>query len=91
MAAGWTSRSWWRRLNRMLQGWANYFCLGPVSQAYRAVDRHAAHRLRQWLRAEAQGAGVGGRHASPTQYLHDELGPDPPAAAGLADFPWANA
>ena len=25
------------RLNRMLGGWANYFCLGPVSKAYRSV------------------------------------------------------
>src|SRR5450432_14762 len=29
------------RLNRMLIGWANYFCLGPVSKAYSAVDLHA--------------------------------------------------
>ncbi|HLN30256.1 MAG TPA: group II intron reverse transcriptase/maturase [Gemmataceae bacterium] len=37
------------RLNRMLVGWANYFCLGPVGSAYRSVDRHACFRLRQWL------------------------------------------
>ena len=37
------------KLNRMLNGWANYFCLGPVSNAYRAVERHARKRLRQWL------------------------------------------
>ena len=37
------------RLNRMMTGWANYFCLGPVSKAYDAVDRHAKKRLRQWL------------------------------------------
>src|ERR1700688_1224405 len=29
-------------LNRMRIGWANYFCLGPVSNAYRAIDRHAS-------------------------------------------------
>jgi hypothetical protein len=29
------------RLNRVLTGWANYFCLGPVSKAYQAVDHHA--------------------------------------------------
>ncbi len=31
---------------------ANYFRLGPVSKAYRAVDRHARKRLRQWLCAK---------------------------------------
>ena len=30
-----------RKLNRMMTGWANYFCLGPVSKAYRAIERHA--------------------------------------------------
>ena len=40
------------KLNRMMNGWANYFCLGPVSKAYRAVDRHARKRLRQWLCAK---------------------------------------
>jgi RNA-directed DNA polymerase len=37
------------RLNRMMIGWANYFCLGPVSKAYSAVDLHARRRLRRWL------------------------------------------
>ena len=36
-------------LNRMLTGWANYFCLGAVSKAYSAVDLHARRRLRRWL------------------------------------------
>src|SRR5215831_9532974 len=37
------------QLNRMLTGWANYFCLGAVSNAYSAVDQHARRRLRRWL------------------------------------------
>ena len=37
------------RLNRMISGWANYFTLGQVSPAYKAVDRHATRRLRQWF------------------------------------------
>ena len=36
-------------LNRMMRGWANYFSLEQVSPAYRAIDRHAVRRLRQWL------------------------------------------
>ncbi len=38
------------RLNRMISGWANYFTLGQVGMAYKAVDRHATRRLRQWFR-----------------------------------------
>jgi group II intron reverse transcriptase/maturase len=41
-----------RKLNRIMIGWANYFCLGPVSKAYRAVGQHARKRLRQWLCAK---------------------------------------
>ena len=37
------------RLNRTITGWANYFSLGHVSPAYRAVNQHAVGRLRQWL------------------------------------------
>ena len=40
------------KLNRTMIGWANYFCLGPVSNAYRAVENHACKRLRQWLCAK---------------------------------------
>ena len=36
----------------MMIGSANYFRLGPVSKAYRAVERHARKRLRQWLCAK---------------------------------------
>ena len=37
------------RLNRVLLGWANYFCLGQAIPAYAAIDAHATKRLRQWL------------------------------------------
>jgi hypothetical protein len=39
-------------LNRVLRGWAGYFCLGPVSDAYRTVNAHVRYRLRKWWSAK---------------------------------------
>src|SRR5918993_617917 len=60
-------------LNRIMVGWGNYFCLGPVSKAYRTVERHARKRLRQWLCAKHKMTWPAtGRF--PDSALHDELG-----------------
>jgi group II intron reverse transcriptase/maturase len=61
------------KLNRTMIGWANYFCLGPVSKAYRAVDSYAQMRLRLWLRTKHK---VLGRATGdfPDTYLHGVLG-----------------
>lgn len=61
------------RLNRLLVGWANYFCLGPVSKAYRAVDAHVRWRLRQWLCVKHKVQGQG-RTRFPDEYLYGALG-----------------
>ena len=48
-----------KRLNQMLEGWANYFRLGQVSPAYQAIDRYTTQRLRRWLckKHKVQGSG----------------------------------
>jgi RNA-directed DNA polymerase len=57
-------------LNRKLIGWSNYFCLGPVSKAYRAVDKHTTRRLRQWLCTKHKVAGQGtGKFPDEALYL----------------------
>jgi RNA-directed DNA polymerase len=77
------------RLNRVLVGWANYFCLGPVSKAYRVVDAHARHRLRQWLCAKHKVKGQG-TSRFPDEYLDQTLGLVK-LQSWTRNFPWANA
>jgi len=78
-----------RRLNRLMIGWANYFCLGPVSQAYAAVDSHARRRLRQWLRRKHK-VKDRGTTRFPDTYLDRELGLTR-LSMRTRSFPWANA
>ena len=76
-------------LNRMLQGWGNYFQLGPVSKAYKAVDAHARKRLRRWLLRKHKEPGSGFKRY-PDPYLHESLGLYR-LSASACNFPWANA
>lgn len=75
------------KLNRKLRGWSNYFKLGPVSRAYRVIDRYVTNRLRRWLCKKHK---VPGRGTSryPDEYLYQELG-----LVRLSkltrNFPWA--
>ncbi len=76
-------------LNRLLVGWANYFCLGPVSKAYAAVDRHVCRRLRQWLCGKHRVPGQG-TSRFPNDHLHQTLGLVQ-LKGRTHNFPWANA
>jgi len=61
------------RLNRRLAGWANYFCLGTVSAAYRSVDSHVCQRLRQWLGRKMKVQGTSRSRFSEV-HLYQRLG-----------------
>ena len=77
------------RLNRTLTGWANYFSLGSVSKAYRALDHYTTERLRRWLCGKHKVRGRGTARY-PDSYLYDHLGlvrlPHRPR-----NLPWATA
>ena len=75
-------------LNRMMIGWANYFCLGPVSKAYQAVERHARKRLRQWLCAKHKVSWPATKRF-PEADLHDVRGLVR-LTTRTRSFPWAN-
>jgi RNA-directed DNA polymerase len=74
-------------LNRLMSGWANYFCLGPVSKAYRTVDRHARRRLRRWLCAKHDVSWPATKRY-PEAALHAELGLIR-LTTRTRSFPWA--
>jgi RNA-directed DNA polymerase len=77
------------RLNRQLRGWANYFRLGPVSRAYRAVDRYVTNRLRRWLCKKHKLPGAG-TSRFPDAYLYQQLGLIRLPAL-TRNLPWAKA
>ena len=72
-----------------MTGWANYFCLGPVSKAYRAVDAHARNRLRWWLCAK-HGQSGRGTARFPDEYLYMTIGLNR-LSKRTRDLPWAKA
>jgi RNA-directed DNA polymerase len=74
-------------LNQKINGWTNYFCLGPVSQAYRALEQHTCRRLRQWLCVKHK-ERAGGNTRFPQKAQHQKFGLVR-LAARTASFPWA--
>ena len=77
------------KLNQKLNGWANYFCLGPVVQVYELVMKHTERRLRRWL-CHKHKVRKGQYARFPHAYLHDQLGLIQLRATGHRLL-WANA
>jgi group II intron reverse transcriptase/maturase len=77
------------RLNQKLGGWASYFRLGPVTPAYRFIDRYTTTRLRRWLcRKHKQRSRGLQRYPDEYMYRHLRLIRLPMLPQG---FPWAKA
>jgi len=60
-----------------------------VSRAYRVVDNHARHRVRQWLNGKHRSRGVYPVRY-PATHLHDKLGLFR-LERSTRSFPWAKA
>ena len=59
-------------LNRLVRGWANYFCYGTLAKVRHDVDRYVYDRVRHFLRRRHRVAGRGTAWF-PEQWVREEL------------------
>src|SRR5499426_3117825 len=76
------------RLNRLLQGWSEYFSYGTRTRAYRAVDYHVCDRVRHFLRHRRKLHGRGTRSIYPAM-VFGALGVLQLRRVQLQPPPWA--
>ena len=77
-----TSRQWLMstaeirviQINRILQGWCNYFNQGPVLASYKILRKYTEKRLRRWLVHKKKLKGTTGYRQFPDEYLYEKLG-----------------
>lgn len=92
-----TDRKWcWQEttqvvgaINRVLNGWANYFSLGTTSGAYRAIESYTTTRLRRWLLKKHK-LRRSGLLAYSYEYLFETLGLVR-LSGRKSNLPWAKA